>query len=241
VTRAMTILFWDIDGTLLSTGRAGIFAWEDACQEVIGRLPGFETFKTDGLTDHRIAQRIIEEWGGDPAGRESQVARLVTRYEELLPGSLGRRQGLVHPNVREALEHFRATRPDVHSMLLTGNTPAGARAKLTHYGLQEFFEGGAFSVDTGPRAGIAARALVAVRDRFPGAEIRLDRVFVIGDTPHDIQCGQAIGARTLAVATGGYAVADLLAHHPWRAFERLPAPGVFEALIDGRIAEPASV
>jgi phosphoglycolate phosphatase len=236
----MTVLFWDIDGTLLSTGRAGIFAWEDASVDVIGQPANFQALRTDGLTDHRIAQRIVEAAGGDAADRPL-IDRLVGRYEALLPSCLGRRQGMVHPGVREALDHFRATRPDVHSMLLTGNTPAGARAKLAYYGLTDYFEGGAFSVDLGPRSGIAGRALAAARARLPQGDIPLERVFVIGDTPHDIECARAIGVRALVVATGGYELGELAAHSPWRVFPRLPDPKALEALIDGRVAEPSTV
>lgn len=227
----MTVLFWDIDGTLLTTGRAGIFAWEDACRDVIGRPKDLQTLRTDGLTDHQVARRIIETVGADTRD-DGLIDRLVRRYEACLPDSLPKRQGRVHPGVREALEHFRSTRPDVHSMLLTGNTAAGARAKLTYYGLQQYFQGGGFSVDTGPRGDIAGRALDAVRACFPEGAISTDRVFVIGDTPHDIDCAGAIGARTVAVATGTYSVADLAAHGAWRVFDRLPAPDLLEMLID---------
>jgi phosphoglycolate phosphatase-like HAD superfamily hydrolase len=230
------VLFWDIDGTLLSTGRAGIFAWEDACHEITGRPADFQILKTDGLTDHQVARRIIETVGAD-AGNSELIDRLVHRYEACLPGSLPKRQGQVHPGAREALEHFRLSRPDVHSMLLTGNTAAGARAKLTYYGLQQYFEGGAFSEDMGPRGAIACRALEAVRGRFPEGTISTDCVFVIGDTPHDIDCARAIGVRTLAVATGTYSVADLSAHGAWRVFDRLPPPDRLEMLIDERTVE----
>lgn len=234
----MIALFWDIDGTLLTTGRAGIFAWEDACREVTGRPTDFQTLNTAGLTDHQVARRIVETVGAD-AGDSVFVDRLIRRYEACLPGSLPKRQGHVHPGAREALEYFRSTRPDVHSMLLTGNTAAGARAKLTYYGLQQYFEGGAFSEDMGPRAAIASRALEAVRRRFPEGAISTDCMFVIGDTPHDIDCARAIGVRTLAVATGTYSVADLSAHGAWRVFDRLPPPDRLELLIDGRTVEPS--
>ena len=236
----MTVLFWDIDGTLLTTGRAGILAWEDACLDVTGQPADFQTLKTAGLTDHQIARCIIEAAGADAADRPL-IDRLVRRYEALLPSRLPKRQGMVCPGVREALDHFMTARSDVHSMLLTGNTAAGASAKLVYYGLQRYFEGGAFSEDLGPRSGIAGRALAAVRARFPQGEIPIDRVFVIGDTPHDIECARAIGARTLAVATGVYGAAELATHHPWRVFERLPEPDALEALIDGGAAEPSLV
>ena len=231
----MTLLFWDIDGTLLTTGRAGIFAWEDACREVTGCAVSFHAFKTDGLTDHQIAQRIVAQTGGEAADT-AFVERLVRRYEDFLPGSLPKREGRVHPGVRQALEHFRAARPDVHSLLLTGNTAAGARAKLAHYGLDQYFEGGAFSEDVAPRSAIARRALEAACAQFPQARAEAS-LFVIGDTPHDIECARAIGARAVAVATGVYSAIELAAHDPWQVLDEVPPPDVLERLLDGCAAD----
>ncbi|HXG87701.1 MAG TPA: HAD hydrolase-like protein [Vicinamibacterales bacterium] len=226
----MIAIFWDIDGTLLSTGRAGIFAWEDAGLEVTGHALDFQSLKTDGLTDHQVALKIFEQAGVQPT--DESLRRMVAFYESRLPDRLHLRKGSVLTGVREILEHLRAKRPDVHSMLLTGNTAAGARAKLTHYQLQEFFEDGAFSLDQGPRAGIASRAFAAIRELFPDQQIDADQVFVVGDTPHDIECARAIGARTIAVASGVYKVPDLQLHGAWRVLESLPTPPQFEALID---------
>lgn len=226
----MILLLWDIDGTLLTTGRAGIIAWNDACREVTRQALDFERLKTDGLTDHQVALAIMER--ARHAGSAEDLRRMVRCYEDRLPERLHERKGRVLDGVREALEHFRAHRPDIHSMLLTGNTEAGARAKLTHYGLAEFFEGGAFSIDAGPRAAIATRALQTVRRSFPNETIDPQHVFVIGDTPHDIDCAKAIGARAIAVATGVYSAADLRAHGPWRVCDRVPPPHEFTTLID---------
>jgi phosphoglycolate phosphatase-like HAD superfamily hydrolase len=226
----MIAVFWDIDGTLLTTGRAGIFAWEDACREVTGHALDFQTLKTDGLTDHQVALRIFEQAAHAPS--EESLRKMVAIYESRLPERLNMRKGRVLDSVREILEYLRAHRPDVHSMLLTGNTAAGARAKLTYYGLQEFFEGGAFSEDQGPRAGIATRALSAIRDLFPETAIEPAQLFVVGDTPHDIECARAIGARTIAVASGVYKAPELQSHGAWRVLHTLPSPREFEALID---------
>jgi phosphoglycolate phosphatase-like HAD superfamily hydrolase len=226
----MIFVFWDIDGTLLTTGRAGIFAWEDACREVTGHALDFQTLKTDGLTDHQVALRIFEQAAHAPS--EESLGKMVAIYESRLPERLNMRKGRVLESVREILEYLRAHRPDVHSMLLTGNTAAGARAKLTYYGLQEFFEGGAFSEDQGPRAGIATRALSAIRDLFPQTAIDPAQLFVVGDTPHDIECARAIGARTIAVASGVYKAPELQSHGAWRVVDALPSPREFEALID---------
>jgi phosphoglycolate phosphatase len=224
----MTALFWDIDGTLITTGRAGMFAWNDAVKELTGRDFDLKTsLRTAGCTDYQIAIRTFEYLGFD--ADSDLVDRLVRRYEELLPASLPRRQGRVLDNVREILEHLQSHRPDVRSYLLTGNTRGGARAKLTYYELMEFFPEGAFCVDTGARADIATRALALARRAGPVTE---DQAFVIGDTPHDIECAAAIGVRTIAVATGGYDLDELTGHKPWRVFATLPVPESFVRLLD---------
>lgn len=230
----MSVLFWDIDGTLLTTGRAGMFAWNDSVRELTGREFDLKTeIRTAGLTDYQIAIKTFEVMGLDP--HDGLLERLVRRYEELLPASLPRKKGYVLPNVREILEHFR-NRSDIRSYLLTGNTRGGARAKLTHYRLMEYFRDGAFAEDSGDRSSIARRALELARRAAPVAE---DRVYVIGDTPHDIECANAIGARTIAVATGGYTVDELTQHQPWRVFAELPPADRFAALIDLDRAAPA--
>ena len=223
----MTVLFWDIDGTLLTTAKAGVFAWEDAVRELTGRTD-FELaqLRIAGMTDYQIAVKTFETLGLE--ADEAFLRRFVDRYGALLPSSLPRKNGRVLPNVREILEHLRG-RSDVRSYLLTGNTRAGATAKLTHYDLIHFLPDGAFAEDTGARASIASRALALARQAGPVAP---DRVFVIGDTPHDIECARAIDARTIAVATGGYSVAELKEHHPWRLFEELPPPDYFLRLIE---------
>jgi len=223
----MTVLFWDIDGTLITTGRAGMFAWNDSVRELTGREFDLKTeIRTAGLTDYQIAVRTFEAMGLTAEG--GLLDRLVRRYEELLPSSLPRKNGTVLPNVREILDHFK-DRPDVRSYLLTGNTRGGARAKLTYYGLMEFFADGAFAEDSGDRSSIARRALDLARRAAPVAD---DRIFVIGDTPHDIECAKAICARTIAVATGGSTLDELNDHKPWRAFAELPPVDRFAALVD---------
>jgi phosphoglycolate phosphatase-like HAD superfamily hydrolase len=222
----MTVLFWDIDGTLITTRRAGMFAWNDSVKELTGRDFDLKvTIRTAGLTDYQIAVKTFELLGLDPDAE--LVHRLVQRYEELLPSSLPLRDGCVLPNVREILEHLR-DRADVRSYLLTGNTRGGAKAKLTHYDLFKYFPDGAFAEDTGERASIATRALELAHRSGP---VAADRVFVIGDTPHDIDCANAIGAKTIAVATGGYTADELATYRPWRIFHELPPPDEFLGLI----------
>jgi phosphoglycolate phosphatase len=221
-------LFWDIDGTLLLTARAGIFALEEAAEQALVRRVDLATMLTAGLTDFEIAQEICRAEGvDDPAA----PAALLAAYERLLPERLGWRRGRVLPNVRQNLESL-AARDDVVNMLLTGNVAGGAEAKLRHYGLWEFFgAGGAFSVEGCDRPAIARRARELAAEH--GGEVPPgERIVVIGDTPHDIRCGHAIGARTLAVATGpGYDLQALEACDPWAAVAELPEPATLELLL----------
>ncbi len=219
MTRAY--LFWDIDGTLLDTARAGIFAWEQAIRDVLGDEPDMATMQTAGLTDAQIALKVAAAHGHDGRHRAGDLLR---SYAAHLPERLGWRQGRVLPNVRENLEAL-SRRGDVVNMLLTGNVPAGAQAKLRHYGLWSFFgAGGAFSVEGHDRPSIARQAR-ELAGEHGGQAPSGEQMVVIGDTPHDISCGKAIGARTLAVATGpGYDLGQLRACDPWAALAELPAP-----------------
>jgi phosphoglycolate phosphatase-like HAD superfamily hydrolase len=123
------VLFWDIDGTLLTTARAGIFALQEAAREVCGAAPDFSALHTSGLTDSEVATLAIRTVGAsdDPA----TVSAFLRAYERHLPDNLHRRKGRVLERVIEVLDDV-AARPDTHSLLLTGNTRAGAAAKLRH-------------------------------------------------------------------------------------------------------------
>jgi len=216
------VLFWDLDGTLLLTGRAGLYAFEEALEEVTGATSDLRELATPGLTDAGVAKLVLEH-AGQPSDPDT-VEAVLRAYERRLPDSLPRRQGRVLDGVREALEDL-AGRDDVRSYLLTGNTPSGARAKLRHYDLDRFFRNGegAFCIDHGSRVEIARRALPLA----DGAEA----AYVIGDTPADVECGKAIGARTIAVASGWHSAEDLAAAEPWLVLERIPPPGEFRRLL----------
>jgi phosphoglycolate phosphatase len=222
VALAAVVLFWDLDGTLLLTGRAGLFAFAEALEEVTGAAVDLEELSTPGLTDAGVA-RLVLEHAGQRADPDS-VEAVLRSYERRLPESLPRREGRVLDGIRAVLEDLE-DRDDVRSYLLTGNTPAGARAKLRHYELDRFFpEGeGAFCIDHGSRVEIAQRAL-------PLAD-GTKAVYVIGDTPADVECGKAIGARTIAVASGWHSPDELTATEPCIVLERIPEPAEFRRLL----------
>jgi phosphoglycolate phosphatase-like HAD superfamily hydrolase len=121
--------------------------------------------------------------------------------------------------IREALDAVRA-HPEIHQALLTGNLKEGARLKLSHLGLWDYFEFGAFADDSSVRDELGPFALARAEESL-GIKFPPERVYIIGDTPHDIACGNAIGARTIAVATGAFSVAELAALNPTHTFADL--------------------
>ncbi|MCC7242522.1 MAG: HAD family hydrolase [Acidobacteria bacterium] len=242
-------LFWDIDGTLLVTGRAGMIAWERAFAAETGGSV-FPSVRPDGLTDHQIAAWLLGDTALDrtpPANEQARAARLVARYEHELVPALPLRQGRVLDNVTAVLGWVRTYRPGLLSWLVTGNTRAGGTAKLRHYGLNGFFEAltapdppgaeaplsallpGAFSSQVEPRARIARSALEMAQARLPGLEP--GEVLVIGDTPHDIEGAHAIGVPVLALATNTHSLDELASHRPWKVLTALPIPEAFDRLL----------
>ncbi|MEQ1855569.1 MAG: haloacid dehalogenase-like hydrolase [Longimicrobiales bacterium] len=224
-----SVLCWDIDGTLLTTGRAGIGAWEQAVLETTGSELRLAEFRTAGLTDVEIARLLAGQVEASP--RPELVEEIVSRYEAWLPIRLHDRRGQVLPGVLEILtwNHERKAFP---SLLLTGNTAGGAAAKLNHYGLDAFFDVGAFASFVNPDRVSIAREAARLARELVGTDLSPARLVVIGDTPHDVACGKAVGARTLAVATGTYTVAELEATSPWRVLPGLPDPEGFAKLVE---------
>lgn len=218
------VVLWDIDGTLLTTARAGIFAWQDALREVTGRSVDLTDFHTAGLTDVEIASELVDRYA-----RRDQSYELLERYAILLPSRLRLRAGHVLPGVREILTELGA-RSEVRQLLLTGNLRSCAFAKLSHYGLAGFFRDGSFADDAPDRTAQARVALDLAR-RLVGSHLRLDDIYVVGDTPHDIRCAAAIGARCVAVATGAYSRADLQEARAWRAIDHLPGAAAFYEIL----------
>ena len=211
------LLLWDIDATLISTARAGLIA----LQRMVARRFGVDDDLSDveiaGRTDARIARSILEKYGVEttPANVTGFQDEYLAGLAELLP----QLEGCVLPGVAEILERMHG-RDDRVLGLLTGNLRRGAELKLRRYGLWDYFEIGAFADDHHDRneLGPFARTRACERHRFDFPPSAID---VIGDTPHDIACGKAFGARTIAVATGSSSYDELAAHRPDFVFEDL--------------------
>jgi len=218
----MRILFWDIDGTLLKTDKAGLYAFKEVIREVLKFPVDFSAIEVAGMTDYYIAHQVMQlATGREPTHHE--LCHLLARYEEILPSHLAARQGFLTPSVQEILTYLHS-QTDYVSLLLTGNTVIGAKAKLTHYKLDSFFDfaSSAFCNHCFHRTDISTQALTIVKKQYPN--VPLDHIYVIGDTPNDIHCGKAMGARTIAVATGMFSIDELSSYSPWWVIPTLPSP-----------------
>ncbi|MBA3543327.1 MAG: HAD hydrolase-like protein [Chthoniobacterales bacterium] len=213
------LLLFDIDGTLIDSGGAGIESLKDVLQQQFGVADDLSGIEVAGRTDTGIVHQILRKQ--NIAVNEENTTAFLDRYVELLAHELPRRQGRILPGIEKLLPRLRARSQNVLA-LLTGNLRRGAQLKLSHYGLWDFFEFGAFADDHHDRNELGAVAKARAHERhaidFAGAEID-----VIGDTPHDIACGKAIGARTIAVATGSFSRAQLAGHQPDRILDDLSA------------------
>ena len=165
-----------------------------------------------GRTDTGLARHYFVKHQIEPSPENFRL--FFDCYTHWLDHLLSRSQGAtICPGVWRMIYELQHL-PDKPAIgLLTGNIRLGAEIKLRHFNLWEFFETGAFADDHEDRNQIAAVARERGA-RFLRENLRGDQVLVIGDTPLDIQCGRAIGAKVLAVATGGSTLAELQAHQP---------------------------
>lgn len=219
---ATTVVLWDIDGTLLTTLKAGIKAWEDAARAVLGARIDLENMPTSGLTDPMIAREILVLAGHAPDPETE--ATLAKVYVEALPERLPQRAGFVLPGVVEVLDAL-SLRDATLLGLLTGNYRGGAKAKLEHYGLSQYFDFGGFGDDGFDRTDIGRAALERARARI--GELDMRRVLLVGDSPYDVACANDLSMRMIAVATGGHSVQELGRTGPWWLVEQLPSAATF--------------
>jgi phosphoglycolate phosphatase-like HAD superfamily hydrolase len=215
------IVLFDIDGTLLRSGGAGRASMERALTEVFGS-PGSSEYHYGGKTDKQIVRDLMRREGFTDDAIDSQMDQLLDSYVAGLAGELEARSRtvLVCDGVIELLDALDKEERVVVG-LLTGNIESGARAKLTAAGLDPSrFRVNAFGSDHELRPELPAVAQRRASELL-GVDVHGNRLVIIGDTPADIQCGEAIGARAIAVATGGYTVEQLAAYEPYALFESL--------------------
>ncbi len=223
-----TLLLWDIDGTLLNTHGAGVRALERSLQRGFGIAGSIKDIDYSGRTDGWIIRQILAKFALPPTPRN--LALMADGYVAALPAELADTGVRLLAGIPGLLDAARMR--GVALGLLTGNLRRGAEAKLSSRNAWHYFPFGAFADDSEDRNELGAHAL-----RRACAHHRVDfapaHVWVIGDTPHDIVCARAIGARALAVATGRHTREQLRAAQPDAAFDDLGDAGAFWSAVDG--------
>jgi phosphoglycolate phosphatase len=190
-----TLLLFDIDGTLLSTGGCGERALKLAVRDYFGVEDALQDIDISGRTDRYITRQILSKYGRPETDEMDFLAHYLRHLPLLLPLANGR----ILPGVVALLNVLRERR-DVILALLTGNLARGAEYKLGHYDIAHYFEFGAFADDHHDRNELGHAAQSRAQER--GYTVAPEKTFVIGDTPHDIACARAAGFRAIAVATG---------------------------------------
>jgi len=213
------LVLFDIDGTLIKTGRAGLRGMNAAFQRLHGRSDALQGISFAGRTDRAIVTDIFRALGLDADTevmeelREAYLHHLAEEIRKPVPDCE------VLPGVAASLEALES-RQEVGVGLLTGNYQRGAAIKLGHFGLWERFTFGAFGDAHADRRHLVPVA-IAEAERALGVRVPPARVVVIGDTPLDVDCAHAHGAVAVAVATGPFSTAELAASSPDLVLETL--------------------
>jgi phosphoglycolate phosphatase len=226
--RAKRLLLWDIDGTLVNTGGAGVESLKRMVRERFGRDDDLHDIEIAGKTDRAILRDILRKYEVEPT--DEKVREFADDYVAGLADELPRRTGRVLPGIVELLAQTHE-QPHIVNALLTGNLQRGAQIKLEHYRLWHFFAFGAFADDHHDRNELGAFAISRARETT-GEQFAPEQIDVIGDTGHDIACGKAFGARTVAVATGNWSRERLAACKPDFLFDDFSAVDQVSATLD---------
>jgi len=198
------LVLFDIDETLIDSGRAGTRALNRAFLDLFGIEDAFRHIRMAGMTDIQIMKEGLRVHG--LSSMDGEVDAIVRKYLEYLAQEIDNPWRRVKPGVFDLLEALK--KEGIPFGLLTGNLEEGARIKLRPFGLDRYFPAGAFGSDDEDRD----RLLPIAIKRFSmlGIDVSPERCVIIGDTPRDVKCAMIHGAGSIAVATGPYTRESLL-------------------------------
>lgn len=207
------LVLWDVDGTLVRAGGVASEVFSLAVEHAVGRHPGEHGVAMSGKTDPQIALEILAGMGLEAGQDERHLPVVVERLESELAAAveLIRRKGRVLPGVCELLAALHDD-PEVAQSVLTGNTAGNAATKLAAFDLDRWLdlEIAAYGSDDRDRRALVPIALRRAEE-LRGWTLAPHDVWVVGDTPNDLRCARAAGARCLLVGTGNVAVDELAA------------------------------
>jgi phosphoglycolate phosphatase-like HAD superfamily hydrolase len=225
-----TVLLFDIDGTLVTTGGVGRRALERVFEERHGRRDALSGIRLDGMTDRSIVRSGLQHIGATVSAGE--IDAVLEGYVAILEDEVARADPSryhLHRGMAEAIDRA-AAHAEIALGLGTGNIREGARVKLSRVGVYERFRFGGFGCDHEDRVELIRRG--AERGAAVlGAPLEECRVVVIGDTPRDVAAARGIGAECVGVGTGSFRPADLVAAGATCAFADLAEPGAIDAVL----------
>lgn len=231
----MRLVLWDVDGTLMNSRGAIRHARVQALRAVYGLEGEIRRVAGGGMTDPQLTLETVALHGWT---EQTALEHLDAFRDAYLVGLEEARESLaadleVLPGVRETIERLHEL--GVAQSLLTGNYEPAARLKVSAAGLDRRldFELGAFGSDNRDRLCLVPVALEKARRRLDPS-MNAEDIVVIGDSPRDIACARAGGARAVAVATGPHPVDELATFHPDALLECLGDTDATIALLLGR-------
>ena len=206
----MKLLLFDIDQTLINTGGAGLKALDRACQKLFNLENAMDGISPHGKTDPAIAREILRVKLGSDSAHNGQIGTVLEAYISFLKDEVRTSPTYkVLPGIASILDEL-LPRQDVMLGLATGNVELGARIKLDRGNLNRYFSFGGFGSDSEDRTQLVRRAAEKAAGKN-GSPIDPANIFVIGDTPLDIDAGKRAGFKTAGVGTGSYSAEQLLA------------------------------
>jgi phosphoglycolate phosphatase len=223
------LILWDIDSTLLTTNGIAAEMMRESMRQLFGTSPSKERSIYAGKTDRQIILETFPNLSSDQLDRAiADFAALYTKllreqHDELLA------KAQVLAGARELLSQFHG---QAYQGVLTGNISTIAQYKLEVVGLDSFIdlEASAFGSDHHERAALLPIALERAARRY-GRTFDGSDVIIVGDTPNDVACGKAGGARTVAVATGIYTLEQLQACEPDLLLANLSHPETAQKIL----------
>ncbi|MEO8199181.1 MAG: HAD family hydrolase [Gemmatimonadota bacterium] len=229
----MKLVLFDIDGTLLTSSGAGRRAIIAALAAEMPVVQEWEQVRFDGKTDPQILMELLAAAGHHEPPSPVRLSELSQRYVSMLRSELAQpaHRTTVLPGVREILDEVESHDRTIMG-LLTGNFVEGARLKLYSAGIDpDRFKVGAYGSDSAHRSALPPIAAQRAQEFF-GRVPTGQEVVIVGDTPSDVRCGECIGARAIAVATGSYSVEELAAAGASAVFPDLSdTTAVLEAIL----------
>lgn len=224
------LFLFDIDQTLILGGGSGRRALERAFMEMFRHPDALSRIATHGKTDTSILDEMVSLFGLTLSPQDE--AKVWERYLFYLTEELvATIEAKVNPGIPAILDALKEN-GDAFLGLLTGNIYRGAKTKLEHFDLWRYFPTGGFGDDDRSRNKVAHFALKRCSDHF-NVPFEPDDVYVIGDSLRDIECAEAIRARSIIVATGNDPYETLKARNPHAIFHDFSETGPVLDILQG--------